>query len=83
MAEQAQTITIDDKEYDTAKLSEAARNNVVNVRVTDQEIERLQRQLAIHQTARTAYARALSSELEEAPAKGKKKTAKKPAKAAN
>lgn len=82
MAEQAQTITIDGKEYDTAKLSEDARNHVVNVRVTDQEIERLQRQLAIHQTARTAYARALSSELE-APEKGKKKAAKKPAKAAN
>ncbi len=33
------------------------------LRVTDQEIARLQQQLAIYQTARTAYARALQQEL--------------------
>lgn len=61
--EQNQTLTIDGTEYNAADLSENARAQVVNLRVTDQEIERLQRQLAIHQTARTAYARALSEEL--------------------
>jgi len=35
----------------------------VNLRVTDAEIEKLKQQLAIYQTARTAYARALSAEL--------------------
>lgn len=61
--EQQQTVTIDGTEYDLAELSENARNQVVNLRVTDQEISRLKQQLAIYQTARTAYARALAEEL--------------------
>ncbi|WP_163649506.1 DUF6447 family protein [Modicisalibacter sp. 'Wilcox'] len=60
---QDQTITIDGADYNLADLSENARNQVVNLRVTDQEIARLQQQLAIAQTARTAYANALKSEL--------------------
>jgi hypothetical protein len=58
-----QTLTIDNIEYNVADLSEAARAQVVNVRVTDDEIQRLNRQLAIAQTARTAYANALKNEL--------------------
>lgn len=61
--EQNQTLTIDGTEYNLAELSENARSQVINLRVTDQEIEKLKRQLAIFQTARTAYARALSEEL--------------------
>ena len=61
--EQAQTVTIDGTEYNVADLSENAQNQVVNLRVTDAEIEKLKQQLAIFQTARTAYARALSEEL--------------------
>lgn len=63
MAKKTQTITINGKKYDADKLSEAARNQVANLRVTDQEIERVQQQLAIYQTARAAYAQALSREL--------------------
>lgn len=63
MAEQNQTLTIDGTEYNIADLSENARNQVMNLRVTDQEITRLQQQLAIAQTARTAYANALKEEL--------------------
>ncbi|MEC8850326.1 MAG: hypothetical protein VYB93_13810 [Pseudomonadota bacterium] len=58
-----QTLTIDNVEYNVADLSEAARAQVVNVRVTDDEILRLNRLLAIAQTARTAYANALKNEL--------------------
>lgn len=58
-----QTMTIDGTGYNLADLSENARHQVMNLRVTDQEITRLQQQLAIYQTARTAYARALSEEL--------------------
>lgn len=67
MAEQneQQTLTIDGKEYNVADLSEEARGQLVNVRVTDQEIERRKQQLAIAQTARRAYARALSEALPE------------------
>ncbi|MCL1485662.1 DUF6447 family protein [Marinobacter sp. M3C] len=72
--EQNQVITIDDTEYNTADLSENARNQVINLQVTDQEIVRVQQQLAIFQTARTAYARALSDEL---PKKEIKKEVKK------
>ncbi|MED5296057.1 DUF6447 family protein [Salinicola sp. LHM] len=59
----SQTVTIDGTDYNLADLSENARAQVTNLRVTDQEIARLQQQLAIAQTARTAYARALSAEL--------------------
>ncbi|MGM0534446.1 MAG: DUF6447 family protein [Pseudomonadota bacterium] len=61
-----QTVTIDGKEYALDSLSEDARNQVVNLRVTDQEISRLNQQLAIAQTARTAYANALKKELDTA-----------------
>ncbi len=62
----SQTVTIDGTDYNLADLSENARSQVTNLRVTDQEIARLQQQLAIYQTARTAYARALQQELPKA-----------------
>lgn len=58
-----QTLTIDGKEYSPEELSDAARAQVTNLRVVDQEIARLQQQLAIAQTARAAYANALKAEL--------------------
>ena len=57
------TITIDEKEYVLEDLSEAARAQLVSLQVTDQEINRLQQQQKIAQTARNAYAQALSAEL--------------------
>ena len=53
------TITIDGNVYALDALSANARAQIVNLRVTDQEIARLQTQLAIAQTARATYARAL------------------------
>ncbi|WP_299313007.1 DUF6447 family protein [uncultured Halomonas sp.] len=64
----SQTITIDGVEYQLSELSEEARAQVVNLRVTDQEIAKLKQQLAIYQTARAAYARALGDKLPKAPA---------------
>lgn len=64
MAEEDQpSITIDGTEYSLTDLSENARNQVQNLRITDQEIQRLQQQLAIAQTARKTYADALKREL--------------------
>lgn len=64
MNEQSQpTITIDNQEYIIADLSDQAKTQITNLRVTDAEIIRLQQQLAIAQTARTAYANALQKEL--------------------
>ena len=59
----AQTITIDGKDYPLDNLSEAAKSQLTNLRVVDQEISRLQQQQAIAQTARNAYAQALQAEL--------------------
>jgi hypothetical protein len=59
----AATISIDGRDYALDDLSENAKNQVANLRVTDQEIQRLQQQLAIMQTARATYARALAEEL--------------------
>ena len=57
------TIKIDNKDYDTDKLSPEAKTQLTNIQVCDQEIQRLQAQLAIAQTARMAYARALGEAL--------------------
>jgi len=53
------TLTVNEKTYKVADLSEDARKQMVNVRAVDAEIRRLQAQLAIAQTARNAYQRAL------------------------
>jgi hypothetical protein len=54
------TLTIDNKQYDTDALSDSAKAQLTSLQVTDQEIQRLNIQLAIAQTARNAYAKALS-----------------------
>lgn len=58
-----QTITIDGKDYALDDLTEAAKSQLTNLRIVDQEIARLQQQQAIAQTARNAYAQALQVEL--------------------
>ena len=57
------TITINDKEYILDDLSDDAKAQLGSLQLTDQEIVRLQQQLAIAQTARNAYAQALNAEL--------------------
>ncbi len=61
-------LTIDGVEYAADQLSDAARTQVVNLRATDQEILRLEQQLAIFRTARSAYAQALKNQLNEVKA---------------
>jgi hypothetical protein len=63
MTEQPQPLTIDGTEYNLADLSDAAKQQLANLRVCDQEIQRLQQQLGIAQTARASYANALKAEL--------------------
>lgn len=63
MADEPQTITIDDTEYRYADLSEKAQQQINNVSVVDREIARLEQQQALQQTARNAYARALTDAL--------------------
>jgi hypothetical protein len=58
-------IKIDGKDYDTDKLSEQARAQLVNLSFVDNEASRLQAQMAVLQTARQVYVRALKEALGE------------------
>ncbi|ERS84116.1 DUF6447 family protein [Halomonas sp. PBN3] len=53
------SVTIDGATYTLESLGEQGREQLQNLRVTDQEMRRLQDQLAIMQTARNTYARIL------------------------
>jgi hypothetical protein len=65
MDEEKKTWTINDKEYDLDDLSDTAKSQIVNIQVVDGEISRLNQQLAIMQTARNAYGKALDTEITE------------------
>ena len=58
------TIKIDDKEYDLDSISNEAKAQIEMLLATDNKIRELQRDLAIAQTARNAYAKALNGLLE-------------------
>jgi hypothetical protein len=57
------TLTHNGKTYIVSELSETAQKQLVNVKIADSEIRRLQMQLAIAQTAHSAYQQALIAEL--------------------
>ena len=54
---------IDNVDYDTDKLSNEAKAQLINMQFCDQELARLQAQAAAYQTARMAYARAMKEAL--------------------
>ena len=56
-------VTIDEKEYDLDKLSDEAKNQLVSLQFVDQELQRLNAQAAVLQTARMFYAQALKEAL--------------------
>ena len=76
MTEQ-QRITIDGTEYTLADLSDEAKQQLNNLRATDTEIQRMQSQLAMIQTARAAYAKALGDALPKKKPTTRKRTPKK------
>jgi cell division protein ZapA (FtsZ GTPase activity inhibitor) len=57
------TITIDNKEYDVDTLSEEAKAQLVSIQFVDQELQRVNAQAAVLQTARVAYSKALNEAL--------------------
>ena len=57
------TIKIDSIEYDIDNLSSEAKAQLVSLQFCDQELQRLQAQVAAYQTARQAYAKALQATL--------------------
>jgi Family of unknown function (DUF6447) len=56
-------VTIDNQQYDSETLSEEAKSQLQMMVATDQELARLNVQVAIAQTARAAYAAALKASL--------------------
>ena len=62
------TIKIDNIDYDTDKLSDEAKAQLMSLQFCDQELQRLQAQAAAYQTARMAYAKALQAALPSVPA---------------
>ena len=61
------TINIDNIEYDTEKLSDEAKAQLVSLQFCDQELARLEVQAAAIHTARMAYAKALNDALPAMP----------------
>lgn len=56
-------VTIDGREYELDDLAEDAKSQLANLNLCDQRMQQLQRDLAITQTARNAYAAALKNAL--------------------
>lgn len=64
--QQIETVNIDGVEYKAADLSDNAKAQINNLRLADAEIQRLQVQLGLAQTAKLAYTQALKAELPQA-----------------
>ena len=56
-------IKIDNQDYDLEILSEEAKSQLGNLQFVDAELQRLNAQVAVLQTARLAYANALKAAL--------------------
>jgi len=60
-------IKIDNKEYEFDKLSAEAKGQLQSLQFVDAELQRMQAQVAVLQTARVAYSKALQQALLELP----------------
>ena len=58
-----QKITIDEKEYLVSSLSENAKAQLTNIQFVDDQIQQLNNEWAVADTARLAYTNALKHEL--------------------
>ena len=59
-----QMVTIDNVEYDVTKLTESAKAQLSSIRFVDMQLQQLNSELAVADTARIGYTKALKSELE-------------------
>ena len=62
------SIQIDNRDYDLDSLSDDAKGQLASLRFVDTELQRLQAQAAVLQTARMAYVKALQASLPVLPA---------------
>ena len=58
-------LTIDGTEYSIADLSDEAKNQILNIRFVDERIQQLSNELAIADTARIGYSKAIKAEVSE------------------
>jgi hypothetical protein len=65
MSEKANTITIDDKDYNLDDLSDECKAEIQSLQFCEGEIVRLNNKLAVTGTARMAYQKAVAKLLEE------------------
>ena len=63
MTNKTEKITIDGKDYNLSDVSTAAKEQLRNIQFVDAQLLQLRNELAISDTARLAYTRALKSEL--------------------
>ncbi len=56
-------IKIDGQDYDTEKMNEEAKKQLGSLQFVDRKIAELQAEIAVMQTARAAYGRALMEQL--------------------
>ena len=59
----SEKITIDDKEYSLENLSQAAREQLENIKFVDARLLQLNNELAVSDTAKIGYTKALKNEL--------------------
>ena len=57
------TITVDDVEYKIDELSDKAKEHIVNIQFVDAQIQQLNNEWAVSDTAKIGYTNALKSEL--------------------
>jgi hypothetical protein len=58
------SISIDGINYDLDKLSDAVKEQLANIQFVDAQIQQLHNELAVSDTARIGYTRALKAELD-------------------
>lgn len=58
------TIVIDNKEYDTDQLSEEAKQNLISLQFVQNEIKKMQAQIAVFKKAEAGYAKTLKDLIE-------------------
>ena len=59
-----QKITIDDVEYKLEDLSDSAKEQLMNIQFVDAQLQQLNNEWAVSDTARIGYTNALKAELE-------------------
>ena len=57
-------VVIDNTEYDTDNFNEEAKQNLISLQFVQNEIKRMQAQMAVYRKAESGYAKALKENIE-------------------